>query len=43
MAFDRTLDEVDAAARVCDPIFSGLRTSKNVHGKLLKDCCPVEW
>jgi NAD(P)-dependent dehydrogenase (short-subunit alcohol dehydrogenase family) len=37
------LDEVDAAARVCDPIFSGLRTGTNVHGKLFKDYRPVEW
>lgn len=37
------LDEIDAAARVCDPIFSGVRTGRNVHGKLLKDYCPVEW
>ena len=41
--FTLPLDEVDAAARVCDPIFSGVRTGTNVHGKLLKDYCPVEW
>ncbi len=41
--FTLPLDEVDAAARVCDPIFTGVRTGANVHGKLLKDYCPVEW
>lgn len=41
--FTLPLDEIDAAARVCDPIFSGVRTGRNVHGKLLKDYEPVEW
>ncbi len=37
------LDEIDAAARVCDPIFSGIRTGRSVHGKLLKDYGVVDW
>lgn len=37
------LDEIDAAARVCDPIFSGIRTGRSVHGKLLKDYEAVDW
>ncbi len=41
--FTLPLDEVDAAARVCHPIFSAVRTGKNLYGKLLKDYGPVEW
>lgn len=41
--FTLPLDAVDAAARICDPIFSGVRTGRSAHGQLLKDYRPVEW
>lgn len=41
--FTLPLDEIDAAARICDPVFSGVATGVNVHGKLLKDYRAVAW
>jgi NAD(P)-dependent dehydrogenase (short-subunit alcohol dehydrogenase family) len=41
--FTLPLDEIDAAARVCDPIFSGVRTGANRHGQLLKNYAPTGW
>jgi NAD(P)-dependent dehydrogenase (short-subunit alcohol dehydrogenase family) len=41
--FTLPLDEVDAAARVCDPIFSGVRTGASRHGQLLKNYAPHPW
>lgn len=41
--FQPPLDIVDGAARVCDPIFSGLLTGENVYGKFLKDYMPTDW
>ncbi|HEU4537312.1 MAG TPA: oxidoreductase, partial [Polyangiaceae bacterium] len=41
--FSLPLDATDAAARVCDPVFSGVRTGVNDYGKLLKDYRPVDW
>jgi NAD(P)-dependent dehydrogenase (short-subunit alcohol dehydrogenase family) len=37
--FQPPLDEIDGAARVCDPIFSG----QKVYGKFLKDYREIAW
>jgi NAD(P)-dependent dehydrogenase (short-subunit alcohol dehydrogenase family) len=37
------LDLVDAAARVCDPIFLGIITGETPSGLLFKDYQPVAW
>lgn len=37
------LDLVDAAARICDPIFLGITTGKAPFGHLYKDYQPVSW
>ena len=37
------LDEVDGAARVCDPVFAGINSGQPVFGKFLKDYREVEW
>jgi len=37
------IDIVDAASRVCDPIFCGVRGDKPIAGKLLKDYEAVSW
>ncbi len=41
--FRLPLDVIDAAARVCDPIFTGIRTGENVWGKYLKDFQEAPW
>jgi NAD(P)-dependent dehydrogenase (short-subunit alcohol dehydrogenase family) len=41
--FQPPLDIVDGAARVCDPIFSGINTGKHSWGNFLKDYFPTEW
>jgi NAD(P)-dependent dehydrogenase (short-subunit alcohol dehydrogenase family) len=41
--FQPPLDIVDGAARVIDPIFSGLATGKHSWGNFLKDYVPTEW
>jgi NAD(P)-dependent dehydrogenase (short-subunit alcohol dehydrogenase family) len=41
--FQPPLDVVDGAARVLDPIFSGLLTGKHSWGCFLKDYQPTEW
>jgi hypothetical protein len=41
--FQTPLDEIDAAARILDPILSVVNGSEQVHGKFLKDYRAVEW
>jgi NAD(P)-dependent dehydrogenase (short-subunit alcohol dehydrogenase family) len=41
--FHPPLDIVDGAARICDPIFSGMLTGEHVWGQFLKDYKPTDW
>jgi NAD(P)-dependent dehydrogenase (short-subunit alcohol dehydrogenase family) len=41
--FHPPLDAVDGAARVLDPLFTGLKTGHHAFGLFLKDYRPVEW
>jgi NAD(P)-dependent dehydrogenase (short-subunit alcohol dehydrogenase family) len=44
--FQTPIDEVDAAARILDPVFSGVnggRESEKEYGKFLKDYRETEW
>jgi NAD(P)-dependent dehydrogenase (short-subunit alcohol dehydrogenase family) len=41
--FHPPLDVVDGAARICDPIFHGLRTGEHYVGLFLKDYAPAPW
>jgi NAD(P)-dependent dehydrogenase (short-subunit alcohol dehydrogenase family) len=41
--FHPPLDIVDGAARIVDPIFSGIRTGVHVWGQFLKDYAPTHW
>jgi hypothetical protein len=41
--FEPPLDIVDGAARIVDPIFSGIRTGRHTWGQFLKDYRPTAW
>ena len=41
--FHPPLDIVDGAARIVDPVFSGLRTGQHVWGQFLKDYRITDW
>jgi len=41
--FQTPIDEVDAAARILDPVFSGVLTGVNLSGVFLKDYMESEW
>jgi NAD(P)-dependent dehydrogenase (short-subunit alcohol dehydrogenase family) len=41
--FHPPLDIVDGAARICDPIFSGLLTGEHAWGQFFKDYKPTPW
>ena len=43
LGFRTPLDQVDAAARICDPVFSGVLTGEFVWGKFLKDYQQANW
>ncbi len=41
--FHPPLDVVDAAARICDPIFDGLLSGRHAFGQFFKDYRPTHW
>ena len=41
--FQTPLDEIDAAARVLDPVMVGIAGGERVFGKFLKDYRETEW
>ena len=44
--FQTPIDEIDAAARILDPIFTGMKHGRDgpkVYGKFLKDYKDSEW
>lgn len=43
LGFHPPLDQVDAAARICDPIFTGFLTGEHQWGQFLKDYQIANW
>lgn len=43
LGFRTPLDQVDAAARICDPVFSGVLRGEFIWGKFLKDYQLANW
>ena len=41
--FQTPLDEIDAAARVVDPVLAAANGAAPVHGQFLKDYAQTEW
>jgi hypothetical protein len=41
--FQTPIDEIDAAARILDPVFSGVNEGTRLYGKFLKDYKETEW
>jgi hypothetical protein len=41
--FQPPLDEIDGAARICEPIFTGLHSGAPVYGQFLKDYRAAAW
>lgn len=41
--FQPPIDIVDGAARILDPLFSGIITGKHSYGLFLKDYLPIDW
>ena len=41
--FQTPLDEVDAAARILDPVLAAMNGEPPIHGKFLKDYRAIEW
>jgi NAD(P)-dependent dehydrogenase (short-subunit alcohol dehydrogenase family) len=41
--FKMPLDEIDGAARICDPIFQGVNHGKYIFGEFLKNFNPYSW
>ena len=43
LGFHPPLDQIDAAARICDPLFDGLLTGEHKWGQFLKDYQVANW
>ncbi len=43
LGFHPPLDQIDAAARICDPIFTGFLTGEHQWGQFLKDYQVANW
>ena len=41
--FETPIDEIDAAARILDPVWTGVRGERQHFGQFFKDYKPTEW